>query len=186
VTKLADDLEAAGAPDSIRIWCMMETPKAILNSAMIAASHERLECLVLGTSDLTQDLHALHTALRLPMLTSLGLCLLAARANGLAILDGVALDLSDEAAFRAACLQGREMGFDGKTLVHPKQIVDCNEAFSPSAIDVTQAQNVVDAFSVARAAGQGVATLNGRLIEGLHVREAERVLALHKAISARI
>ena len=185
VKRLADDFAKAGGPDDVRFWCMMETPKGVLHCDSVATSEPRLECFIMGTSDLTQDMRALHTALRLPMLTALGLCLLAARANGLTILDGVALDLSDEPGFVAACTQGRELGFDGKTLIHPKQIGPCNITFSPSKEEVVRAQSIVSAFSEARAAGRGVVVLNGRLVEELHVREAQRTLALHTALESR-
>src|SRR6202048_1047491 len=122
-------LEALGAPEKLAIWCMIETPLGILQAREIAAAIPRLEALVLGTSDLTKDLHALLTRDRLPMITSLGLAILAARAYGLAILDGVHLDLSDEEGFAFACRQGRELGFDGKTLIHPAQIGPANAAF---------------------------------------------------------
>jgi citrate lyase subunit beta/citryl-CoA lyase len=188
VNQLANDLNGnshRGRADDMRIWCMMETPKGVLRSEGIAGAHPLLECLVMGTSDLTQDMRALHTSLRLPMLTSLGLCLLAARAHGLTVLDGVALDLNDEPGFVQACIQGRELGFDGKTLIHPKQIGPCNTVFSPGEEAVSRARAVVDAFGRARTEGRGVAVLDGRLVEELHVREARRVLALHEALAQR-
>jgi len=183
IRQLARDFANIGGSDDVRFWCMMETPKGILQCDSIAGAHPRLECLVMGTSDLTQDLHALHTSLRLPMLTSLGLCLLAARAHGLSILDGVALDLADDSAFADSCSQGRELGFDGKTLIHPKQIAVCNSTFSPSAAEVERARGVVDAFAAARSGGRGVVVHQGRLVEELHVREAERILATHLSLS---
>jgi citrate lyase subunit beta/citryl-CoA lyase len=188
VQQLARDLTGhgpKGLAGEVRIWCMMETPKGVLRSESIAGAHPQLECLVMGTSDLTQDMRALHTSLRLPMLTSLGLCLLAARAYGLSILDGVALDLNDEPGFIHACNQGRELGFDGKTLIHPSQIAPCNEAFSPSEDAVSRAKAVVDAFGQARADGRGVVVLDGKLVEELHVREAQRVISLHNALEQR-
>lgn len=181
---IADFARHGGSPD-VRVWCMMETPKGILQADAIGQAHPKLECLVMGTSDLTQDMRALHTSLRLPMLTSLGLCLLAARAHGLSILDGVALDLADQSGFVAACTQGRELGFDGKTLIHPNQIGPCNAAFSPSEDAVERARRVLDAFAQARSAGKGVVVLEGRLVEELHVREAQRTLALHEALDSR-
>ncbi len=125
-------LDALGAPPDCSVWCMLETPLGVLNAREIAAASPRLAALVLGTSDLTKDLHALHTRDRLPLLTALQLALLAARAYGLAALDGVHLDLSDDEGFAFACRQGRELGFDGKTLIHPKQIEQANTAFAPS------------------------------------------------------
>ena len=144
---------------------MMETPRGILQALEIA-DHPRVQCLVMGTSDLTKDLHALHTGMRLPMLPSLGLCLLAARAAG-AIVDGVYLDLNDGGGFAASCQQGRELGFDGRTLIHPKQIEAANEAFGPSADAVTYARKIIAAFEEARAAGKGVVVVDGKLVENL-------------------
>ncbi len=177
-------LAAAGVAEPPPIWCMMETPRGILRALEIAEA-PGVTCLVMGTSDLTKDLHARHTADRLPMLVALGSCLLAARAAGIAILDGVHLDLSDAEGFAAACRQGRALGFDGKTLIHPSQIGPANEAFGPSAAEIEQARRIVEAYGRARAEGRGVAVLDGRLIEVLHVREAERTLALAAAIAER-
>jgi citrate lyase subunit beta/citryl-CoA lyase len=163
---------------------MMETPRGVLRAEEIADAPE-VACLVMGTSDLTKDLHALHTGERLPVLVALGTCLLAARAAGIAILDGVHLDLNDAEGFRAACRQGRELGFDGKTLIHPSQIGPANAAFGPDTAAVEQARRIVAAYAEARARGAGVAVLDGRLVELLHVREAERLLALAAAIQER-
>jgi citrate lyase subunit beta / citryl-CoA lyase len=163
------------------LWCMVETPLGVLRAEAIAAA-EGVECLVMGTSDLTKDLRARHAADRLPMLASLSLCLLAARAHGRAILDGVHLDLADAQGFERACVQGRELGFDGKTLIHPSQIAAANAAFGPSAGEVEQARRVVGAFEQAEREGRGVAVLDGRLVENLHVAEARRTLALAEAL----
>ena len=133
-------MNAAGAPADMAIWCMMETPRGMLEAPAIAAASPRLACLVMGTSDLAKDLNCAHTRERLPMITSLGLCLLAARAHGLAILDGVYLDLNDDEGFAYACRQGVELGFDGKTLIHPKTIAAANQAFAPSADAVAWAR----------------------------------------------
>ena len=177
-------LDAAAAPAELAIWCMMETPRGVLHAEAIA-DHPRVGCLVMGTSDLTKDLAARHTATRLPMLASLGICLLAARAAGIAIVDGVYLDLNDADGFAASCEQGRELGFDGKTLIHPKQIAAANDAFGPSADAVAQAQRQIEAYAAALAAGQGVAVLDGKLVENLHVVEAGRLVALAEQIAAR-
>ena len=134
------------APADTTLWCMMETPKGILHAEAIAAASPRIGCLVMGTSDLVKDLNARHTPLRLPVAASLSLCLLAARAYGLAILDGVHLDLDDEAGFKAACEQGLEYGFDGKTLIHPKQVEPCNAVFAPSEAEVARAYKIIAAF----------------------------------------
>jgi citrate lyase subunit beta/citryl-CoA lyase len=178
-------LDAAGAPASLRLWCMIETPRGVLALPEIAAATPRLACLVAGTSDLVKDLRARHTPGRAEVLASLSLLVLAARANGLAALDGVHLDLADDAGFEAACRQGRDLGFDGKTLIHPRTIDAANRAFAPLAGDVAAARAVIEAHAAAERAGSGVAVLDGRLVEALHVEEARRTLALAEAISAR-
>jgi citrate lyase subunit beta/citryl-CoA lyase len=174
-------LEANGAPAGLPIWCMMETPRGILHAEEIADAPQ-VACLVMGTSDLTKDLQARHTAQRLPMLPSLALCLLAARAARIAILDGVHLDLGDEAGFRAACEQGRELGFDGKTLIHPKQLDVANAVFGPTLEAVADARKIIAAFEAAQAEGKGVVLVDGKLVENLHVAEAKRLVALARAI----
>lgn len=183
VYEVEHTMERLGAPDTTAIWCMMETPLGILNAKKIANSSKRLACIVMGTSDLTKDLHALHTPMRLPMLSSLSFCLLAARAYGLAILDGVYLDLKDEAGFRAACRQGLELGFDGKTLIHPTQVEPCNEIFAPSAAEVEHARRVIAAFAEAEEAGKAVVVVDGKLVENLHVENAKRMVAMADAIA---
>lgn len=178
-------LNALGAPAERALWCMLETPLGVVNAREIAAASPRVAALVMGTSDLTQDLRARETPDRLPLLTALGLVVLAARAFGLAVLDGVHLDLADDDGFAAACAQGRVLGFDGKTLIHPKQIAPANIAFAPGADEVAQARRVIAAHEEAIAAGKGIAVLDGRLVENLHVAAAERTLALAAAIAAR-
>jgi citrate lyase subunit beta/citryl-CoA lyase len=178
-------LDAAGAPARLALWCMLETPRGVLRAEAIAAANPRVAALVMGTSDLTKDLRARHTPDRLPLLTSLGLCVLAARAHGLAALDGVHLDLDDEAGFRAACRQAAAMGYDGKTLIHPKTIAAANETFAPSSDEVERARRIVEAHADALARGQGVVVVDGRLVENLHVEDARRVLALAAAIAGR-
>ncbi len=177
-------LDLAGAPAELVIWCMIETPRGILRVEEIADT-ERVQCLVMGTSDLTKDLHALHTPSRLPMLASLEICLLAARAARISILDGVHLDLDDDPGFAEACRQGRDLGFDGKTLIHPKQIEPANAAFGPSDADVAWARRIIAAYDEARAAGKGVVVVDGRLVENLHVLEARRLVALAEMIDSR-
>jgi citrate lyase subunit beta/citryl-CoA lyase len=172
------------AAPTLAVWCMLETPRGILGAAAIAAASPRVGALVMGTSDLTVDLHARHTRDRLPLLTSLGLCVLAARAAGVAALDGVHLDLDDDEGFAAACRQAADLGFDGKTLIHPKTIARANEIFAPAAADVARARRVIAAHGEAVARGQGVVVLDGRLVENLHVEEAHRVVALADAIAA--
>jgi citrate lyase subunit beta/citryl-CoA lyase len=178
-------LDAAGAPAALTLWCMLETPRGVLRAEAIAAASPRVAALVMGTSDLTKDLHARHTSDRLPLLTSLGLCVLAARAHGVAALDGVHLDLDDEAGFLAACRQAAAMGFDGKTLIHPKTIDGANDTFSPTPDEVARARRIIDAHADAVARGQGVVVVDGRLVENLHVEDARRVTALAAAIAAR-
>ncbi|MBU0725755.1 MAG: CoA ester lyase [Alphaproteobacteria bacterium] len=177
-------LIARGAPEDLAIWCMMETPLAMLNAKEIAGASPRLGGLVMGTSDLAKDLNALHVPGRLPFITSLGLCLLAARAYGLAILDGVHLDLNDEEGFAEACRQGREMGFDGKTLIHPKTIAAANAAFAPSEADIAWSRKIIAAHAEAESAGKGVLLVDGKLIENLHVVSARRLVAQAEAIAA--
>jgi len=177
-------LRAHGAPEGQRIWCMMETPMAMLNVREIAGASAKLGALVMGTSDLAKDLHAAHTRDRLPMITSLGLCLLAARAYGLAILDGVHLDLSDDEGFAHACRQGLELGFDGKTLIHPKTLAVCNAVFAPSAEEVAFSRRIIEAHAAAVAEGKGVLLVDGKLIENLHVENARRLVAMAEAIAA--
>ena len=175
-------LDQAGAPSSMAVWAMMETPKGILKADEVAGSHKRLALFVMGTNDLVKDMRARHTPMRLPMVTALGLCMLAARAHGLTILDGVYNDIQDADGFKAVCRQGLEMGFDGKTLIHPSQVEPCNEVFAPSASELEMAGKIVTAFKTAQAEGKGVATVDGRMIENLHVEQAERALALAAAI----
>lgn len=177
-------LREAGAPPAQALWCMVETPRGVLRAAEIAAASPRLACLVAGTTDLTKELRARHTPDRVAVLASLSLVVLAARANGLAALDGVHLDLDDQAGFEAACRQGRDLGFDGKTLVHPGTIEAANRAFAPAPEEVALARRVMAAHAEAEAAGKGVVVVDGRLVEALHVEEARRVVALAEAIAA--
>ena len=182
VTHVVSLLDTAGAPTDMAVWAMMETPKGILRAEEIAGAHPRLGLFVMGTNDLVKDMRARHTPMRLPMITALGIGMLAARAHGLAILDGVYNDIQDTAGFRAVCQQGLEMGFDGKTLIHPSQVEPCNEVFAPSAAELEMAGKIVAAFKAAQAEGKGVVTVDGRMIENLHVEQAERALALASAI----
>jgi citrate lyase subunit beta/citryl-CoA lyase len=178
-------LAAAGAPARLALWCTIETPRGVLAAAEIAAASPRVACLVAGTSDLVKDLGARHTPGRAEVLTSLALIVLAARACGLAALDGVHLDLADDAGFEASCRQGRDLGFDGKTLIHPRTIDAANRAFAPAAAELEEARRVIAAHAAAQAAGQGVVVVDGRLVEALHVEAARRRVALAEAIAAR-
>ena len=178
-------LDARGAGDRLAIWCMIETPLGVLRVAEIAAASKRIGGLVMGTSDLANDLRARQTADRMPLLTSLGLCLLAARAFDLPILDGVHLDLADDAGFARSCLQGRELGFDGKTLIHPKTIAAANAAFAPSPEDVAWSRRIIAAHDAAMREGKGVVLVDGKLVENLHVADARCLVALATAIEKR-
>lgn len=175
-------LDAVDAQRQLPIWIMAETPRGMLNIDDIAGA-PRLKVIVMGTSDLAKDMRVRHTPDRVGLLVPLSLCIIAARAHGVEIVDGVYLDLNDEDGYRAACVQGRDMGFDGKTLIHPKQIEAANQTFAPSDIEVTHAQEVIAAWDQAQSEGKGVVVVNGRLIENLHVEEAKRVLALANAIA---
>ena len=177
-------LEAGGAPDHTKIWAMVETPVAMLDAVAIASASERLTVLVMGTNDLAKELHAEHVPGRQPLLTGLGLCLLAARATGKVILDGVYNDIKDAEGFEAECVQGRQLGFDGKTLIHPSQLEPANRIWAPSAEAVDDARALIATFEEGLAAGQGVVTHNGRMIENLHVANARRAIAQSEAIAA--
>ena len=174
-----------GFPSEVAIWAMMETPAAILNAQSIAALSGRLTCLVMGTNDLAKDLNAQLLPGRAGVLASLSICLLAARAAGIAILDGVYSDLSDEAGLAAECRQGRELGFDGKTIIHPGQIAVANEIFGPSADEIAQAARIIEAFEAAQADGKAVTTLDRRMIEELHVTTARQMLDMASRIASR-
>lgn len=176
-------LVANGAPDDLQIWCMMETPRGILRAEEIAGATPRLGGFVMGTNDLAKELQCAHTPMRLPMVTSLSICLLAARANGLAILDGVYGDLSNDEGFRDSCVQGKEFGFDGKTLIHPKTVEPCNEVFAPSEAEVAHARRVIAAFDEALAEGKGVVLVDGKLVENLHVEMAKRLVTMADMIA---
>jgi citrate lyase subunit beta/citryl-CoA lyase len=182
VRDLATVLERGGAPERTRLWAMIETPDAIFNVREIAAASERLGVLVMGTNDLVKELYAEHVPGRAPLLTALSLALLAARASGTAILDGVYNDVQDADGFLAECRQGRELGFDGKTLIHPGQVEGANTTYAPSQEQVEDARGILQAWEEGR--GSGVVTYHGRMVEHLHVESARRVLAIHDAIAA--
>jgi citrate lyase subunit beta / citryl-CoA lyase len=175
-------LDEGGAPDSTRIWAMLETPSGILSAVDICTSSDRLAVLVRGTNDIAKELHAEQIPGRQPLLHALQTCLLAARFAGKVILDGVYNDIKNPEGFEAECVQGRQLGFDGKTLIHPSQVDPCNEVFAPTEADVEQAGRIIAAFEEAEAAGRGVVTVDGRMIENLHVDNARRTLAIHEAI----
>ena len=177
-------IEAAGVPDHTRIWAMLETPSAVEHAVEIATSSERLEVLVMGTNDLAKELRAALVPGRAPLLWGLGRCLNAARFAGKVILDGVYNDVRNPEGFAEECAQGAAMGFDGKTLIHPTQVEPCNEAFSPSAEEIDYSRRVIEAFEQGLAEGVGVVTVDGRMIENLHVDNARRAIAIADAIAA--
>jgi citrate lyase subunit beta/citryl-CoA lyase len=174
----------AEAPRACRLWVMMETPKAIFNANAIAASAGRLSCLVMGTNDLVKELRAQHVAGRAPLLASLNLTVLAARAHGLVAIDGVFNDISDVQAFEAVCQEGRALGFDGKTLIHPSQIEGCNRIFAPDPQEVARARAILEAFEKPENKGKGAIALDGRMVELLHAEIARQTVALADAIEA--
>ena len=183
VRRLVAAMEAAGAPGHTKLWAMIETPAAIFNIREIAQASDRLVAFVMGTNDLVKELQADHVPGRAPLLTSLSWALLAAREAGIAVLDGVYNAVKDLECFTAECEQGRDMGFDGKTLIHPGQVEICNSTFAPSEEAVEEAKGILRAWE--GGAGRGVVTHNGKMIENLHVDIARRVLSTHEAILAR-
>ena len=185
VRAISASLRNAGAAPEISIWAMIETPKGVLNVQEIAAADARLAVLLMGTSDLAKDMRMPHTPDRIGFVPSLSYCVVAARANGLDIVDGVHLDLEDAAGFKQVCEQGRNLGFDGKSLIHPSQIDTANKVFGPSAEDVERAKKIIDAWKVTAASGKAVVVVDGKLVEVLHVEEARRTLAIAEAAAAR-
>lgn len=173
-------------PEGMALWAMIETPRGVANVEGIATAHSRLQVLVMGTSDLAKELRIPHSPDRLGFLYSLSRCVAAARIAGVDIIDGVHLDIIDREGFLAVCKQGRALGFDGKSLIHPDQIEMANSVFAPDPAEVNRAKCIVAVWQEANAAGKGVAVLDGKLVENLHAAEAERVLLLTKAIEERI
>ncbi len=186
VLQLVEALEFHGAPAHTALWAMVETPIALLHAEEIISAHDRLTVIVMGTNDVVNETYGLHVPGRNPLvLTALSISLLAARAAGKVILDGVYNDVKNAEGFAAEARQGREMGFDGKTLIHPSQVDPANEAFAPSAADVERAEGMIAAFNEAAAENKGVATYNGKMIEELHIRDAKRILAYAEALQGR-
>jgi len=177
-------LDEAGAPATLALWCMIETPLGALHAEAIACSSPRIAALVMGTSDLAKDLRAQAARDRTPLMTALGIGLLAARAYGLAAIDGIHADLDDEAGFEAACRQGRALGFDGKSLIHPKTVAAANRIFAPDPGELDWARRAIAAHAEAVASGSGVTLVDGKLVERLHVEEARRLVALADSIAA--
>ncbi|MFZ3033169.1 MAG: CoA ester lyase [Parvibaculum sp.] len=178
-------LSDAGADASMQLWCMIETPLAILNIQAIAAkaASTRMTVWVMGTNDIAKELRAAHTSDRVPMLASLGLSIIAARAYGIIVLDGVYNDIKNEEGFAAICEQGRDMGFDGKTLIHPSQVAPCNVIFSPDEETVAFARQTIAAFELPENKGKGVLKVDGRMVEILHAEIAKRTVAIADAIA---
>jgi len=180
-------LSSCGAPPSLPIWAMMETPLAILNAADIAAAgpaeKNPLAVFVMGTNDLAKETRAALGGGRIGMLPWLSACIAAARAYGIDVLDGVYNTIGDEAGFRAECAQGRLIGMDGKTIIHPSQIPACNEIFSPAPEEVAWAKTVIAAFALPENAGKGVIAVDGRMVEIMHADMAQRVMAIAGAIA---
>ncbi len=181
--QVSASLDANEAPSTMTIWAMIETPTAILDARQIAA-HPRVSVLVMGTNDLAKELRTDAAPDRAPLIPSLALALLAAREAGKVILDGVYNDVKDEQGFLAEARAGKALGFDGKTLVHPSQVEPANAVWAPSDDEIEHSRRVIDAFRVAEAEGRGVVTVDGRMVENLHVANAERILAVAAAIEA--
>lgn len=178
-------LDTMDSAKETKLWAMLETPRGLLKAEAIAGASNRLDVLVMGTNDIAKELKAAHRSGRGPLMTSLGLCLLAARAHGRVILDGVYNDIQDIDGFETECKQGAQMGFDGKTLIHPSQVEICNRIFSPSEEEEATARRIIEAFRAAEAEGKYVVTVDGKMIENLHVEQAKRVVAMAEAIAAR-
>ena len=177
-------LNAAGAPSTMQLWVMIETPLGVQNIHEILTADARLSVVVMGTTDLANDLRVPHSADRIGLQYALGRCVLAARLYNKAILDGIYLDLEDAAGFHNVCLQGRDLGFDGKTLIHPKQLATANDVFGPTEAGLIRAQKIIEAWALAEQQNKGVAVVDGKLVEAMHVDEARRELAMAEAIKA--
>ncbi|SFU11779.1 CoA ester lyase [Arthrobacter sp. ov118] len=183
VKRLTRELERQQAPDGLKLWVMIETPGSFLRAEEIASASDRLAALVIGTNDLINDIHGVSRPGRAPILTALSLAVLATKAAGKTILDGVYNNITDHEGFVAEAQQGRDMGFDGKTVIHPAQIEPANAAFGPSRAEVEHARTVVAAYQQALTAGESVIVVDGQMTESLHVRDAHRILALEALIS---
>ena len=184
LAQVSEVLDEGGAPAATEIWAMVETPAGILCVDQIA-QFERTAVLVMGTNDMAKELRASITQDRHALLPYLAMCLLAARAADVGILDGVYNDIKNEEGFEQVCRQGAEMGFDGKTLIHPSQVAPTNESFSPSLDELDFHQRVIEEFEAAQNEGRGVLTVDGKMIENLHVAEARRAIAMAQVIAER-
>ena len=189
ITLTARAIRDLGAPEHTRLWAMMETPTAILNADSIVRTaldpHSRLAVLVMGTNDIAKETRARLTPGRLSMLAYLSICVAAARAHGVDIVDGVYNDFSDEAGFRAECEQGRDLGMDGKTLIHPRQVDICNEVFAPAEAEVAFARKIIETFDLPENQSKGALQIDGRMVERLHADMARRTVAIAEAIASR-
>jgi citrate lyase subunit beta/citryl-CoA lyase len=187
-TRAAKLLDAAGAPAGTELWCMIETPLAILNVREIARAAAdpgiRMTTWVVGTNDLVKEMRGRHVPGREPLVPMLTTILLAARASGLQVLDGVHNDIKDAEGLAQSCVQGAAMGFDGKTLIHPNQVAACHDAYSPTESEVQDARRILGAFALPENRGKGVLNLDGRMVELLHAEIAQRTVAIADAISA--
>ena len=174
------DAALGDAPPALRLWAMIETAISLfrLEEIAAAAAQTRLECLVVGSNDLAKEMRMTLDAQRAPLAAALGLTVAAARAHGIAVLDGVYNAFDDDAGFAVQCRQGADWGFDGKTLIHPRQVAPCNAAFSPSAAEIERARRIVEAFARPENAGRGALSVDGAMVERLHLAQAERLLAI--------
>ena len=186
ITRLGEFMDALGYSPDVELWLMAETPKGVFNAHELCQAHPRVGALLMGTSDLAKGLRIPTTIERDGLLHALSHCVLAAREANIDVLDGVCLDLANPEIYQVQCEQGRQLGFDGKTLIHPSQIATANAVFAPSDDDIERAQNIMTTWNAARARGDGLCVLNGKLVENLHADEASRTLALHEAIQARL
>src|SRR5947207_11373522 len=178
------EIESRLGLSNIAVWAMMETPFSILNAGVIAGAGGRLACLVMGTNDLIREFRGNHMPDRQNLSAALGVCIAAARAYGLSIIDGVYNEIQNAEGFKAACLQARAFGFDGKTLIHPSQLAPCNEIFAPSAEEVEAARRILSAFELPENKGKGAIALDGRMVELLHAKIARNIVALADAVAA--
>ena len=178
------EIESRLGLSNIAVWAMMETPFSILNAGVIAGAGGRLACLVMGTNDLIKEFRGNHMPDRQNLSAALGVCIAAARAYGLSIIDGVYNEIQNAEGFKAACLQARAFGFDGKTLIHPSQLAPCNEIFAPSAEEVEAARRILSAFELPENKGKGAIALDGRMVELLHAEIARNIVALADAVAA--
>jgi citrate lyase subunit beta/citryl-CoA lyase len=172
------------ADPGIAVWAMIETPRAILNIAHVAEAGGRLQCFVMGTNDLIKEIRGVHTQDRMNLSAALSLSVLAARANGLSVIDGVYNDIANADGFKATCEQARAFGFDGKTLIHPTQVEPCNAVFAPSAGEVDDARKLIAAFELPENKGKGAIKVDGRMVELLHAEIARKTVAMADAIAA--